>query len=247
MRVIGFIGGDSQVGTSMTAQAYAELLAERGRKVLLVLCSGKVCSAFLKTREPPSIDDLRANLVSGHLEPGELEQALCRERGVSILPDVRDSLSAPHYPAETARTLLAAAGDYEEAVLDLGDRVDLGLVTSGILAADRCYLVVTQQEKVLERSRFLMERVLKKLEVEPELIVNKYLQQLPLPGSGAIEKILSRPVAARLPYIESGWEMEIRRASLLEEKRYRKGMEGLLKESGERRTGWSISSIWKRI
>ena len=231
--VTGFIGGDSHVGTTMTAQAYAELLAERGRKTLLIMCSGKVCSAFLNARKLPSIDDLRDHLVSGHLSEGELGQTLYQEKNLSILPDVRDGLRAAGYPPSSAETLLAAAGRFEEVVLDLGNRVEFGLVVSGIMAADRRYLVVTQEEKALERSRYLLRRVLEPLQVEPLLIINRYRAQIPLPRAQTVSELLGRPVAGRLPYLQNGWEMEIRRQTLLGEKKYRKALVKILEEREE--------------
>ena len=40
-KVIGFFGGDHQVGATMVAQSFAEVLQQRGKKVLYLMGSGK--------------------------------------------------------------------------------------------------------------------------------------------------------------------------------------------------------------
>ena len=54
--VIGFFGGDSQVGTTMIAQSVAELLKERGKRVLLILGSGKYGGEFVHAGARSSLD-----------------------------------------------------------------------------------------------------------------------------------------------------------------------------------------------
>ena len=160
-RITAFLGGDSQVGTTMTALSYGEMLAARGEKTLLICGSGKIGDPFFLNREHHSIDDLRAYLLNGHLAAADLQQVLCRDKNLWILPDVRDSITAAKYDEKTMQRICEAAGTYDHIVLDLGDRIDLGLVVSGIEAADRHYLVVTQQEKVLGRCHYLRDRVLR--------------------------------------------------------------------------------------
>ena len=42
-KIIGFFGGDNQVGTTMIAQSFAEVLQQRGNKVLYLMGSGNFC------------------------------------------------------------------------------------------------------------------------------------------------------------------------------------------------------------
>ena len=246
-RITAFLGGDSQVGTTMTALSYGEMLAARGEKTLLICGSGKIGDPFFLNREHHSIDDLRAYLLNGHLAAADLQQVLCRDKNLWILPDVRDSITAAKYDEKTMQRICEAAGTYDHIVLDLGDRIDLGLVVSGIEAADRHYLVVTQQEKVLGRCPYLRDRVLQPLGCTPRLIINKYQNVVALLTKREISGLLQYEAAGTLPYIEFGWEMEIRHQSFREVKRYRKALEMIpeQEDSEERRHTWKRPSIWK--
>ncbi len=173
---IAVFGADSQVGSTMTAVSMARLLTERGKQVLLVLCSGKYGDDFIQNKGAHSIDDVRASLANGHLDRCDLEQAMIHEKGLAVLPGVRDIHAAAYYPENALSTLAECAGDYHFLIFDCGERVDLGLPFSGIRASDRKYLVMTQQEKSIRRGRYMMEHVYRPLGAEPKLIINKFIR-----------------------------------------------------------------------
>lgn len=246
---IAFIGGDSQVGTTMAAQAMAEELSKRQAKVLLVLASGKAGDDYIINKENKSIDDIKANLINGHLERYELSQVLVKEKGLWVLPGVRDYLSASYYTENVMDTLVSAA-DFDFIILDCGDDFRLGLVVSAVGVADRRYIVITQQEKTLRRFSYMKESVLDPLGIEGELIICKYQHNISLLYRREIERKLSIKVAGQIPYIEYGWQAEIEYRTLMDLNKYNRAICNIANEiTGEYKENksWIKNLISKNI
>ena len=117
-------------------------------------------------------------------------------------------MAARYYPENALASLIEAAEDFDRIILDCGDRIELGLVLSGIRCAQERILVLTQQEKTLRRARFLREAVLEPLALTGRIVINKYQHALPLPSGGMIGEELESAVIAKVPYTEYGWQAE---------------------------------------
>lgn len=226
-RNIALIGGDSQVGTTMTAQALAEDLGAKGDQVLLVMASGKAGDDYFANKEGKSIDDVKANLINGHMDSYELRQALIREKNIWILPGVKDSISAAYYNERSMRPLATASEDMDHVIFDCGNELRLGLVISAVdLCAER-YFVLTQQEKTLRRFGDMKERILDPLDFNGKIIVNKHQNNVSLLTPNEIGRQFSMEVAASIPYVEYGWQAEIERQTLMGTGRYSKAIGNL--------------------
>ena len=159
--IIGFFGGDSQVGTTMIATSVAECLSQRNRRVLLVCGSGKFGDGFVHLSGKHSLDDLKAGIISGKVGEEDLMQTLEECRGLWILPPVRNPLAAKYFPENTHQILLAALDEkFDYVVIDGGDDANLGLTISALNLCHSRFFVVTQQNKGLQRYVQLQKNVL---------------------------------------------------------------------------------------
>lgn len=219
-RKIGFIGGDSQVGTTMTAQAVAEVLAAEGARVLFVLASGKTGNDYISNRDNRSIDDIKANLINGHIDGYELGQVLTKEKELWVLPGIRDVISASYYTERVTEPLCRAAEDFDFVIFDCGDDLKQGLTISGVNICDERYVVLTQQEKTLRRFAYMKEYILDPLNLKGKLLINKHKANVSLLTGGEIGRMFSMEVCGKIPYIEYGWQAEIERNTLLKDAKY---------------------------
>lgn len=217
-KIIGFFGGDSQVGTTMTAQSFAEKLAERNKKVLFISGSGKFGDPFRTLSEKHSIDDLKAAVRSGEVSADEFSQTIEKCRGIYVLPSVRNPLNAKYFPENTYEIMLkSAAEEFDYVVIDGGNDANLGLTISALSFADRRYFITTQQPMALKRLAMLNQSILQPLNFGGKLIINKFMYDPSLFLQKEIAEITQFDVKEirTLPYIEYGWQAEMEGKSLL--------------------------------
>ena len=237
--MITFLGGDSRVGCSMLVHAAAEALTAQKKKVLVIGASGKFGDDFFQNREKKSVDDLRANLISGNLEEEELREVLVKEKDYWILPDVRDPVAAAYYPENCWDPLRHLTGDFDHVLFDAGSDVRLGTVISALTMAEERYFVVTQQEKTVNRFRCASEKVLKPLGLTGKLVVNQYQKAASLASSGEISRFTGYAVGGVIPFVNYGWQAELEHCTLMGNGRYARGVRQLAAQLGreEGRTG----------
>jgi len=224
-RNIAFLGGDSQVGTTMISQSVAEELSRRHLRTLFVQASGKTGDDYFVNKEEKTIDDIRANLINGYLDRYELNQNLTEEGGLFILPAVRSYAGAGSYPENVIMPLVSAAGDFDVLIFDCGDDLRSGLVISALMECPEVFVVLTQQEKTLRRFRNLKEQALDMLKIEGRLLINKYQSDFSLLSEREIERLFAMDCGGRIPYVEYGWQAEIEHKTLMGSGRFRKAVE----------------------
>ena len=150
--IIGFFGGDSQVGTTMTAWSFAERLSGNNKKVLFLFGSGENDQAYFSAESGSSMDDLKAQLRSGWVERDDLFSLLAKRKNLWILPGTKDSLGADYFPENTFEVLLSnVLKDFDYVVIDGGHNVRLGVTISALNVCDCRYFLITQQAKTLHR------------------------------------------------------------------------------------------------
>ena len=230
-KVIVFFGGDSQVGTTMIAQSFAELLSQRGHRVLFILGSGKYGDSFIKMGLPHSIDDLKAGIRSGKIEKEELMQSLEMKKNLLILPGVRNPLMAKHFPENTYQILLESAKEeFDYIVIDGGSEFQLGITISALNYSDERFFLTTQQAKSLYRYALYRKQIFEPLNLKSRLIINKYLRDPALFLKSDILKFCGVSEAKVVPYIEYGWQAEMEGVSLMQHKGFYKAIEKLVEE-----------------
>ncbi len=229
--VIGFFGGDSQTGTTMIAQSLAEFLAEHGCKVLLIFGSGNYGDTYLRSQSSNSIDDLKASIRSGKVDPEELMQSLQQKKSLWILPGVRNPLMAKYFPENTYEVLLAAVKThFDYAIIDCGCDYQQGMTISALNTCDCRFFVVTQQAKSLGRYTLYHRQIIKPLEKDGRLIINKYIRDPALFLKADILKLCGKDNALLVPYIEYGWQAEMEGTTLMPYRGFCKAIEQLAAE-----------------
>lgn len=223
-RKTAFIGAGGNVGCTMLAQSYAEYIAgEEEKTCLLVMNSGKPGNFFMRNERDTSLDDIRANLVSGNLSKEELTSA-CQVNGkLYILPACRAYEGSAGYSEDSMMVLARAAEEcgFEDLVFDCGDRLGSALALSGIRTADRSVLVTAHEPKSVWTARLLAGLVLNPLEVECVTAVNMTQKTLALPSPAQVASRNGQVLAAQIPYVEYGRQAALRKMSLMGVRRYR--------------------------
>lgn len=228
-RSVVFYGGDTQVGTTMTALALAEFLAKSGYRVLFLSFSGIPGNSYLPFSAPSSVDDLRGALFDESLSENELHQALVCCRGVDILPGVRNWQSSRSFPEGSAKQILhAAENGWDYVIADGGCGVAAGLGIQAMQCFSQAVLVVTQQEKTLTRYQHQKEILTGKMPEQPLMLVNKFNSSGTFYTMKQMKELLQcGDRIAAIPYIPYGWQAESEHATLLHFRRFGKGIRGL--------------------
>ena len=225
-KVIGFFGGDHQVGATMVAQSFAEVLQQRGKKVLYLMGSGKFGEEFLPLSGKHSIDDLKASVRSGRVTAEDFYQNLEQIRGLWVLPGVRNQLTAGYFTENTFEVLLSEVSeDFDYVVIDGGSDANLGITISALNTADHRFFVTTQQSKSIRRMILLQKNIVQPLERMGDLVINKYLKDPALLLKSDILSLCEIEEAFTVPYVEYGWQAEMENKSLLRYGRFAKGIE----------------------
>lgn len=229
--IISFLGGDSQVGTSMISQSVAEALYRQRRKVLFISGSGKYGNDFLNCNSEKSIDKVRANIISGRLKGNELAQLSERRQEFNLIGGTMHPLHYSDFPENTFQILLGEAEDmFEYVVIDGGDGTELNLSKSAVDTAESVYIVITQQPKSIKRFQLLKEHCLQGIEEKSKILLNKYLKDPSLMTWKEVEKLCGQNLEVVIPYMEYGWQAEMERRTLMNYKKYAKQIIKLTKQ-----------------
>ena len=246
-KVVGFFGGDAQVGTSMIAQSFAEMLASRGKKVLLVLGSGKYGDTAFLTGSEHSLDDVKAAIRSGNIEREELLQNLEKKKGVWVIPGVRNPFLTKYFPENSCQVLLEPVkDDFDYAVIDGGCDYHLGLVISALNVSDCRFYITTQQAKSIARFGFCQKQIFRPLNLPGHLVVNKYMKDPALFLKADVLKFCEAADGGVIPYIEYGWQAEMEGSTLLQYRPFYKAIEKLLhivEPEGKKERKWKRNSV----
>ena len=226
-RTIVFYGGDTQVGTTMTALAAAESLAKSGQRVLFLNLSGVPGDAYLPFGAPVSVDDLRAGLLDESLSEAEFRQTLISCRGVDVLPGVRNWQSSRVFPKTSVEAILTIADkEWDYVIADGGCGVSEGLGIQAVRCFDLRIVVVTQQEKTLDRYRRQSEILKEIISDNRMFLINKFndngafytVKQMAERLDCSMEQVLT------VPYVPYGWQAEAEHVTLMNFHRFRKGI-----------------------
>lgn len=214
--VIGFFGGDSQVGTTMISWAFAERLAEKGKRVLLIFGSGSDDCCFLSADGGRSVDHLKAAIRSGKLEREDLLQNLEKQKQLWVLPGTKNSMTTGGFLENTFQIMLEnVKGDFDYVVIDGGSDVRLGLTISALHVCHHRYFILTQQAKTLHRYIQCQRQLLTPLGFEHQIIINKYRKNPAFVLKKDVCKMTDIEAAIVIPYVEAGWHTELDGKNLL--------------------------------
>lgn len=222
LKVIGFFSGSGETGTTMTALSVAEELAEQGNKTIFIYGSGKKGNTFIKDKQLKGLDYIRADLVCGNITAGDIKQIMGKQGDLRILAGTESSYDANLFPLETFEVMLPALKNFDFVVIDGGNHFESAMTISALNVSTDLFFIVTQQIKAIERFKDTQERVLKPLEKEISIIINRYKKEIALPSITEIERIVGREVSFVVSDIKSSWQYEVQGCTLRKQRKYRK-------------------------
>jgi len=232
-KTVIFAGGDTQTGTTMLAMAAAEELAKEGMSVLCLRAGAWTGTEFLSENTVSAGEEVLAGLMAENLSAKELQQAVGVNRGVDILPGIRRGRNGWYFLQEDLETICCLAETlWDWVIIDLGS-VQCCRYTLDILAlAGQIYMVVTQQEKTIERFRkwSAMQNGIQWENVR--FLLNKYTDAGSFPTvEDMAERLQCRPPEIlTVPYVPYGWQAEAERTTLLNFRRFRKAVRNLTEQ-----------------
>ncbi len=147
-KLICFFGGDSQTGTTLLSEAVSMSLAERGRRVLLILASGEQDEGYLP-RPSAGLDTL---LRISRLIREDVKNCVAQAKGFDYIAGSSDMLKKQFFDPELIRAVRGFADrDYDFIICDGGHDATLPLPISCLTAAERRFYVLTGGVKCVTR------------------------------------------------------------------------------------------------
>ncbi len=148
-----FHGSDHKVGTTMTAQSLAELIAENNTeiRVLLAFMNGRVSREYF-TEDAISIDSMKHHIDNKTMNGKEFIKD-CKHKGnLYIICGIVDEIESRYYHPEMAEYFLEeVSSEFDIIIVDSGSEIDNGLAVGAMKCASEIYLLSTQQESSLRR------------------------------------------------------------------------------------------------
>ena len=243
-QIIGFFGGDSQVGTTMIAWSFATRLAERGSRVLLLFGSGNDDRAFVPAGHGQSIDGLKAGLRSGRVDRQDLMESLEQKKNLWLLPGVRNPFKADEFLEDTFQILLDGLEDtFDFVVIDGGSSAQRGLTLSALQICTQRYIVITQQAKTIHRYMQWKKQFLEPQGFDGKLMLNQYRKDPSLFLKKDVSKLAESEIEAVIPYIEGAWQAEMEQKNLLAFSNFGKAIDRLVDTYVSKKKG---EGLWKK-
>ncbi len=250
-KCVVFYGGDSQTGTTMIAVSAAEMLAGAGKRILLVGASSQLVDPWLPQSAVSSMDDLYPALKEGMLTADEIRRTVMTARGVDILSGTGSGYIRKFGTKDLETVFSLICEDYDWILADCGCGPPEGLTMAALQCGQKAVLVLTQQEKCLQRFAAKLSGLERALPPQQLYVVNKFNDS----GAFYTEKELAGRLGCgpgnlrTVAYVPFGWQAEMDRVPLLKHRKFRRDMEKITGWIGEgegleeRRTGRTIRRL----
>lgn len=232
-KIVTFFGASAGVGTTMLSLDIALQLAERRKKVMYVFASSNPSTDFLDNSKfaNRSLDELRPSLRAGNITKEEILNVCYKKDKLYILPPIKDMTLIRTFTENDLKNIFdLIKDDFDNIIVDAGSNIQYPLGISALLTNDQLFVVLTQQEKVINRYVLLKETILKPLQLKHSIIVNMYNRISP---SYTIENIKAMTKADSIfpvQAVEQGWEAEILRETLIKYPKYKDGIKPMVNE-----------------
>lgn len=206
--VITFFGADSKVGTTITAQAVAESLANNTvLQVCFLNLSGQPSFNYIEgNSEGYGIDLIKTKILNFVLSGDELKSAMITRGNLSILPSVRILTDLRYYkPKHTEYLINLASSIFDVVIADAGYYPNSGLFIGSLNATKQRYMVATQQRACRSSFELTKEQILDVLDINTSsimLVINRYSNQIDLPNTYKLaDEVYKMVLAASLPNV----------------------------------------------
>lgn len=219
--VITFFGADSKVGTTITAQAVAEILAENtSLKVGFLNLSGQPSFNYLPESEGFGLDIIKTKIFNSVLSADELKSAMVQKDKLYVLPSVRTLTDLRFYKPKHVEYLInIATSIFDVVIVDAGYYPNSGLYIGAINASGIRYMVATQQETCRAAFDITREQLFKVHQIGTEsimLVVNRYSEDIDLPNPYKLaDEVYKMVLSASLPNVQGAfWKTETEKRTL---------------------------------
>lgn len=219
--VVTFFGADSKVGTTITAQAVAEILAENtSLKVGFLNLSGQPSFNYFPGAEGFGLDIIKTKIFNSVLSVDELKSSMVQINNLFILPSVRTLTDLRLYQPKHIEYLInLATGIFDVVIVDAGYYPNSGLYIGSINASRVRYMVATQQEACRAAFDIIREQLFKVQQIDIEsvmLIVNRCTDDIDLPNPYKLaDDVYKMVLSAYLPNVQGAfWKTESERRTL---------------------------------
>lgn len=221
--VILFHGCDTQVGTTMVALAAAEQLAEEGHSVLYISAGAIPGNPFLEADAAGAAVDLWGS----SFEEVDIRQLATEHHGVDVLQGVRSWMNNGSSMMGLLQEICSKSSPlWDWVIIDGGSCGEAGMGRDALEFSSKIFLIITQQEKSLQRWRMRREWLENRMKAQPYYIVNKFIGNGTFYTEGQMQKLLqcdSRHIAA-VPYMPYGWQAEKEHCTLMKYRPFRRAV-----------------------
>ena len=210
--VITFFGADAKVGTTMLAQSFAELLAGKKARILLIFASQEMHDSFLNLSENDcnTIDSLRD---IENLKREDIDAIIMKNGNYDYIGGIKSPFKLRCFKPTLIGEIIEIIGiDYDYVIIDGGHNYQYPLPISSLLCATRRFFVLDQSPRSVSRFRDLDELVLKSNEFKEigkrdKIIINKEDRKTAIYSIDQITALFGRNVLS-IPMVSGGREAE---------------------------------------
>jgi Flp pilus assembly CpaE family ATPase len=217
---ITFFGADSKVGTTITAQAAAEALAEETvLKIGFLNLSGQPSFNYIPGNiEGYGMDQIKTKIFNFVLSEDELKSAMVQKGNLYILPSVKILADLRYYKPKHVEYLInLATGIFDIVIADAGYYPNSGLFIGALNSTKYRYMVATQQEACKSAFETTRDQIFNALDIDTNsimLIINRYSDLMPNTYKLA-DEVYKMVHAVSLPNVQDAfWQTEEQRKTL---------------------------------
>ena len=236
--VIAFFGADSKVGTTVTAQAVAEAIAENTEyQVCFINLSGQPSFDYVdRDVSGYGLDIIKTKIFNSILTEDELHSVMIKKDNLSILPSAKTFEDFRYYQPNHVEYLIGLASSiFDIVIVDAGFCPNSGLYIGVLNSTKNRYMITTQQESCVHMFNIVKNQILDILDIDLSniyLVVNRFNNDLNMPNPGAIAKnAYNMILASTLPNVPGGfWLSEANKQTLRNiSPDYRKALDNLVR------------------
>lgn len=118
------------------------------------------------------------------------------------------------HPKEVKEMIKNLSEEYDYVVVDSGSDIYSGLMVGAIESADKNVVITTQQKSSMDKLKLAISDLIKPMNVEAELLINKYIEGA-FASVKEIEDIGDFKSTSLVRYSQYGWEAEKEETTLL--------------------------------
>ncbi len=225
--VITFFGGEAKVGTTMICQSFAEELAAKGKRVLLLFASSELYDNYMQSDETAGIDELRD---LEEITEEDVRKVIRTKGNLSFVSGITRPFLIKYFSPELIKNICDAMADkFDYIVVDGGSNYQYPLPLSALRAATKRYFVIMAKSRCVSRFRTVHGLLLKSPAVgitkRDELILNGFARNASAYSPEDIGALFSMDVNI-VPKAAAGSACEITRQTI-SEKNYRLSISSL--------------------